>query len=97
MLNFFFRELLVNVSTKGKPFHSTAAKINLVGGFNFYLLVLKIQCDETSYFFFTFGYIILFLDPFDIFLHHPIADSPRWFRKEVQRITDKVFREELMI
>ena len=44
-----------------------------------------------------FAYLILFLDPFEILLHHPTADCPHCFRDKVQRIIDKVFREELMI
>ena len=61
--------------------------------FIFYLLVLKLQCHEISYFFSG----TLFLDPFEILSYHLTAESPYWFREEVRRIIDKVFREELMI
>ena len=44
-----------------------------------------------------FVYFILFFDPFEILSHHLTAESPYWFREEVQRIINKVFREELMI
>ena len=44
-----------------------------------------------------FGYIFLFLDPFEILLHYDLTDSSHWAREDVQRILDKVFREELLI
>ena len=71
--------------------------LNLVSGFIVYLLVLKLQCHEISYFFLIFGYFILFLDPFEILSHHPTADCPRCVRDKVQRMIDRVFREELRI
>ena len=48
-------------------------------------------------FFLIFRVLFLFLDPFEILLHHPTADSPHWFSEEIQRIIDKVFREECTI
>ena len=48
-------------------------------------------------FFLIFGYFILFLDRFAILSRHPAADSSHWFKEEVQRIIDKVFRAELTI
>ena len=50
-----------------------------------------------DFFFFNFQVLYFFLDPFETLSHHPTADSPFCFREEVQRITDKVFREELTI
>ena len=47
-------------------------------------------------FFKIFAYF-LFLDPIEIFLHYPNADSSHWFSEDVQRIVYKAFREELII
>ena len=82
------------MSTNRISFRSSAAKINLVSAFIFYLLVLNLQGHEISYFFGTF---ILFLDLFEVLSHHPTDDSLHWIREEVQRIIDRVFREELTV
>ena len=50
ILNFFL-ELLISFSADKIPFFFTSAEINLVSGFIFYLLVLKLQCHEFSYIF----------------------------------------------
>ena len=44
-----------------------------------------------------FEYFFLFLDPFEILSLYPITDGSHWLSTDVQLITDKVFREELII
>ena len=43
----------------------------------------------------SFFFVILF--PFDILLHYPIINSSIWPKEDVQWITDKGFRETLMV
>ena len=56
----FFRELLYSLSNYRIHFNSSAAEINMVSAFIFYLLLLKFQLHEFSYYF-------IFSGPFSYF------------------------------
>ena len=43
------------------------------------------------------GTFFLFLDPFEILSHFPITDCSHWYREDVERIIDEIYKEELMI
>ena len=64
-LKLYFANIVVSLSSDRAPIFSTVYKINLVSGFIFYLIALRLQCHWFSYFF-NFWIVFLFLVPFGI-------------------------------